>query len=100
MKLLAIALVFLLPVHVAAAESPPSDPVTSEPVVTDNPFLPENEDLGNCLSALPQPDCGSENRGGPIQWAVFGFVVAGLVFIGWRITRAVRARDRAPAANP
>jgi hypothetical protein len=67
----------------------PTDP----PVVTDNDFVPDR-DLSECVSAVPQPDCGSEAKGGWRQALVFGVVVVGLAFLGWRITRTVRRNRR------
>lgn len=64
------------------------------PPSTANPFLPENENVSDCLSALPPPNCGSEERGGSGQWFAFGAMALGTVFIGWRIARSVRRRDR------
>jgi hypothetical protein len=89
--LLVVAVMSLWPAGAAVAQTTPTEP----PPVTENPFLPENENVTDCLSTLPQPSCGSQNRGGWIQWTVFGVVVLGLAFIGWRVARAVRARDRA-----
>ena len=37
----------------------------------------------------------SGDRGGNMQIAVFGILIAGMAFIGFRIARSVRARDRA-----
>jgi hypothetical protein len=87
-----------------AAEGPTDTPgvtattvvaAQSAPPVTDNPFLPENENLSNCLSALPPPDCGSASQGGAGQFMAFGAMLLGTAFIGWRIARGVRRRDRA-----
>ena len=39
----------------ASGEPPP-------PPVTDNVFIPENHDLGECITAVPKPGCGSEAR--------------------------------------
>ena len=60
------------------------------PEVTDNPFIPENANLGDCVSSLPRPECGSEARGGVGQWLVFGALLGGLGFIGWRVARGIR----------
>jgi hypothetical protein len=60
----------------------------------ENPFLPENENLSECISSLPGPNCGSEARGGWRQTVVFAVVVAALVAIGARIVYGVRRRDR------
>ena len=35
------------------------------------------------------------DRGGAMQIAVFGILIAGMAFIAFRIARSVRARDRA-----
>ena len=37
----------------------------------------------------------SGDRGGAMQIAVFGLLIAGMAFIAFRIARSVRARDRA-----
>ena len=63
--------------------------------VADNPFIPENRNLGDCVSSLPRPDCGSDARGGPLQYATFAVLLSGVGFIGWRIARGVRQKDRA-----
>ncbi len=72
--------------HVASAsgEEPPP------PVVTVNEFLPEDRDLGDCLSALPKPDCGSKARGGWRQGLVLSAILAGLGVIVWRIVASAR----------
>ena len=78
-------------VAAAGQEAPtPTDP----PVVTDNDFVPDR-DLSDCVSAVPQPDCGSEAKGGWRQALVFGVVVVALAFVAWRITRTVRRNRRA-----
>jgi hypothetical protein len=74
--------------------------------IVDNPFIPEDVNIGDCVSALPRPGCGNEIRGDSHSAMTFGALVAGLAFIGWRIVRSVRRRDRAqapggaPAARP
>jgi len=68
---------------------PPDDTV--------NEFLPTERGLGECISALPKPGCGSEARGGWRQWLVFCLLIAGLLFIVWRVWAAARkARTAAP----
>jgi hypothetical protein len=84
----------------AASSDPPPPPVT------DNVFIPENRDLGECITAVPKPDCGSEARGDWHQGLALGLMVAGLIVIGWRIVRGVRRREQqhaevdAPATRP
>jgi hypothetical protein len=83
------------PAHATGGEPPDA----TAPASTANPFLPEQEDVSDCLSSLPPPDCGSDERGGSGQWLAFGAMMLGTVFIGWRIARAVRTRDRTVAAD-
>ena len=60
-----------------------------------NPFIPENANIGDCVSSMPRPDCGSEARSSTGQWLTFGVLMAGMSFIGWRIFRSVRKNDSA-----
>lgn len=60
----------------------------------ENPFLPEDRNLGDCVSSMPRPDCGSKAHGGWRQGIVFIILMLGMAFIGWRIFRAVRRADR------
>ena len=67
--------------------------MTSEPPpppATDNAFIPANRDLGECITAVPKPGCGSDARSDWHQGIVLGLMIAGLIVIGWRIGRAVR----------
>lgn len=57
---------------------------------TINEFFPEDRALGDCLSSLPKPGCGSEARGGWRQSLVFVVILAGLAFIAWRIVAQSR----------
>lgn len=69
--------------------------MTSEASVTtmlDNEFIPENVNISDCVSAVPRPGCGSEERGGWHQTLVLVALVAGLGVIGWRIVAAMRRR--------
>jgi hypothetical protein len=77
------------PAHaVRAIESATPDDDTTRPTI--NEFLPQERSLGECISALPKPGCGSEARGGWRQTVVLLVVLAGLAFIAWRIVRAAR----------
>jgi hypothetical protein len=64
----------------------------------DNPYVPADKNLGQCVSSNPQPDCGSKAQGGWHQWLTFAVLMVGMAFIGWRVLRAARRRDRAIAA--
>jgi hypothetical protein len=76
------------PVTDPAPETTTPEPPAS--TVVDNEFIPENANLGDCISALPRPDCGSEARGGWRQALVLTVVVGGLAVIGWRLVVGVR----------
>jgi hypothetical protein len=84
-----------------ASTPPPSPPPTT---LVENPFIPEDQNLSDCVSALPRPGCGSEAQGGWRQQLVFGLVLAGGAFIAWRVVRGVRRREapagRASASEP
>jgi hypothetical protein len=73
----------------ASSEPPPSVP-------SSNAFFPDDAsvDLGDCISALPPPGCGSRERGGWRQAAVFAAVIAGLGAVGARLVIGIRRRDR------
>ncbi len=65
-----------------------------------NPFIPEDVNIGDCVSSLPRPGCGNEIRGDGHSMLTFGVLVAGLSFIGWRIGRSVRRRDAPRPGGP
>ena len=77
----------------AASTEPPPPPVT------DNVFIPEDRDFGECITAVPKPGCGSEARSDWHQGLVLGVMVAGLIVIGWRIVRGVRRREAQPPTS-
>jgi hypothetical protein len=90
--LAASSLVVALP---ATATSQPGSTVPPSTVL-ENPFLPDDTtvDLTDCISALPRPECASEERDDWRQGVLFGVVVAGLVAIGARVAVGIRRRDR------
>lgn len=100
-SLVAIVLITLAlaqPSQPATVAAAPTTTVAAAPsgTVLDNPFLPEERNISDCVSAIPKPGCGSEARGGWRQTLVFGVMVLGLGLIAWRIVRgARRARLRA-----
>jgi hypothetical protein len=67
-----------------------TEPPPTPPPVTFNEFLPEDRGLGDCISAVPRPGCGSEARGGWHQTLVFLAIMLGLAVIVWRIVAASR----------
>ena len=96
--IIAVAVLGMAPADRALAGVPPSSsvPVESAPAPTVNDFLPEDRSIGECISAVPKPGCGSESRGGWRQYLVAIVLVAGLVIIGWRIVSGVR---KSPASG-
>jgi hypothetical protein len=61
-------------------------------------------DLSACIGLYPKPGCGTEpqnsgDRGGSMQIALFGILIAALAVIGVRIARSIIARDRAIDAS-
>jgi hypothetical protein len=90
-----LALIAVAPAHAASADDhvavaiAPMTPAAATPDPpppdTINEFFPEQRSLGDCLSSLPKPDCGSSARGGWRQTVVLVAILAGLGFIAWRI---------------
>ncbi len=64
--------------------------LASAPDDTINEFLPEDRGLGECISALPKPGCGSEARGGWRQGVVLLAILGGLGVIAWRVVVGAR----------
>jgi hypothetical protein len=76
---------------------------TTQPIApTSETTLPDvlnGMDYSACVGLYPKPGCGTKpvlsgDRGGTMQIAVFGILIAGMAFIGIRIARSVIARDR------
>ncbi|MFM9226298.1 MAG: hypothetical protein ACKOQ1_06695 [Actinomycetota bacterium] len=68
--------------------------------VTDTTFVWDLEkEPSECIGFLPKPGCGKEpqqagDRGGALQWAVFGVIIAGVATVGTVLGRNVVRRDR------
>ena len=86
----------VLTVTPAASTASAAAPEPTAPPVTANPFIPEDRSITECISALPKPGCGSEERGGWHQYLVLIALVGGLSVIGWRIVAGVRAGRTTP----
>jgi hypothetical protein len=90
----------LAPVPARASSGDQPAPVTTEaPVVTANPFLPEEADLTSCIGTLQRPGCGSEERGGWHQYLVAIAMVGGLLIVFGRVAWGV-ARNRRNSELP
>ena len=92
--LLAFVLIAAGPSMHASATTPPTIP----PVVT-NDLLPESNDINNCIGTVEQANCGSKARADGHTYLVFLALAGGMTFIGWRIARGVKARDKANPAT-
>lgn len=75
---------------VLSATDQPIDSYAQTVAISDNDFVPEDQNLGDCISAVPRPGCGSEAQGGWRQGLVFGALMIGLAFIVWRIVVGAR----------
>lgn len=79
----------------ALASPPDTDaPVTESTVVWDL-----ERDPSECIGFLPKPGCGKEpeqagDRGGALQWTVFGLIMGGVGTVGTVLARNVIRRDR------
>lgn len=65
---------------------------------------PLEGDVDSCVGLLPKPGCGVEptqagDRGGALQYAVFGLIIAGLVVIFSVVFRNVLRRDKERARH-
>jgi hypothetical protein len=83
----------------ASSGDEPAPVATDVPVVTANPFLPEEADLTSCVGMLQRPGCGSEARGGGHQYAVAAVLVGGLLLIFGRVAWGVRRSQKNAAAS-
>ncbi len=88
----AFVLVFAGPGAVSAAEGEPPSTVVS-PESTVNDFIPEDQNLSDCLGALERPGCGSESRGGWRQTLTFSVMALGLVVVFGRVFWSARKRS-------
>lgn len=75
------------------------DSVTTETTVF---VYPLEGDVDSCIGLLPKPGCGIEptqagDRGGALQFAVFGLIIVGLVVVFTVVFRNVIRRDREQA---
>lgn len=73
-----------------AAAGTVAEPTPTPPPVTFNEFLPEERAIGDCISAIPKPGCGSEARGGWRQTLVLLAILVGLALIVWRVVAGAR----------
>ncbi len=82
-----------LPAEVDATTSDDSTTTTSVFV------YPLEGDVDDCIGLLPKPGCGYEptqagDRGGALQFAVFGLIIVGVVVVFSVVFRNVIRRDK------
>lgn len=73
---------------------------TTIPVTEPTYVYDLERDPSECIGFLPKPGCGKEpeqagDRGGALQYLVFGIMLSGLAVIGTVLARNVIRRDRA-----
>jgi hypothetical protein len=83
----------LIAVGCSSGATPPTTTVTAS-AVTNNDFIPTNQDLSNCVGTLEQPNCGSSNKSDLRLDLTFAVLMVGMALIGWRIAIGIRNRDR------
>jgi hypothetical protein len=76
-------------------------PSSDDTLPPDFDYNLENEP-SQCIGLLPKPGCGSQpeqagDRGGGLQYAVFGLIIAGLAIIFTVVFRRVVRGDRVKA---
>jgi hypothetical protein len=108
--LLVLAAAAVLTPGRAFATAPPDSSgdgaATATPTTIDNSFLDTKRNLTDCLNnSVDLPDCGIQptepgERGGALQLATFFVMFLGIGVISWRVTKSVRARDRALESAP
>ena len=95
----AVVGVFLLMANSSVSASDSSGNATNHIINTTNTTIPFNYDLENepslCIGLLPRPGCGKEpedagDRGGALQYTVFGLMMTGLGVIGAGMVRGIR----------
>lgn len=81
-------------------------PATSDdsPTPTSVYVYPLDSDVDECIGLLPKPGCGyaptqAGDRGGGLQFAIFGLIVIGLAVIFTVVFRNVLRRDKERAQD-
>ena len=89
-----------LPATHVAATAPPTTVVDANAPTASNDLLPDDNNLNDCVGTAEPANCGSKARADGHTYLVFLALALGMGFIGWRISRGVKARDqvRKPAA--
>jgi hypothetical protein len=90
----AVVMMTVVPSAHVAATAPPTTAVPSSAPIASNDLLPDNTNLNDCIGTAEPGNCGSKARADGHTYLVFIALAVGLAFIGWRISRGVRARDQ------
>ena len=61
--------------------------------IATNEFLPEDQNISDCVGTNERPGCGSKSKGGLHLYLVFAALIGGVGFIAWRVSIGIRARD-------
>lgn len=69
--------------------------MTEQAPPASNVFIPDDQNLTDCVGTLDRPNCGSDEKGGWHFYLTMLALAGGLAFIGWRVSKGIRARDAA-----
>jgi hypothetical protein len=89
----AVALATLLLGGCGSAVVRGASPVLATPT-TDNVFIPADQNLSDCVGTMERPNCGSASKSDVNMYITFAVLIAAMAGIGWRLTVAIRKRDR------
>lgn len=79
----------------AAVDTGAADVTVAEGVgAQENSFIPEGQNLSDCVGTLPQPNCGGPDRGTRGAYLTMFALLLGVGFIAWRVSIGIRARDK------
>lgn len=77
----------------SAETAPANTDAASGDGIADNEFIPEGQNLSDCVGTVERPDCGTKSKGGLHMWLVFAAIILGLGVVGWRLSVSIRRRD-------
>jgi hypothetical protein len=97
-RLTVVLFALTLPLAAACSRDVDSSMTEQAPPVS-NVFIPDDQDLTDCVGTLDRPNCGSDEKGGWHFYLTMLALTGGLAFIGWRVSKGIRARDAALNAS-
>ncbi len=96
-----IVILLLCAIPALAVNPSPATAYSTEPAATTvpptqepSPTLAGGRTLAECINSAPRPGCVTRTDTDTHQLATFTILMVGMAFIGWRVFRSVRRRDR------